>query len=140
MTTRVSSPSRVASPPAAISPFTFMRGGRCILRPSYCQRGVRSSSQNDELDRRADPEREDERADPDGAAEREAEPERRDLDRRPRDADPDAEPTRDDEHQRVARARADGGADVEGRADAEEQAAPAAMRTIRVARAPPRAP
>ena len=47
LTTRVSSPSRVASPPAAISPFAFMPRPMLLRdRPAACD----SSSQNESLD------------------------------------------------------------------------------------------
>ena len=58
--TRVSSPSRVASPPAQTSPFMAPMltadQAACDTLGAGSASGLRSSSQNDELDGRADPE------------------------------------------------------------------------------------
>src|ERR1700734_1628177 len=72
-----------------------------------------------ELDGRADSEREDERAHTDLATEQKADREHRQFEPGAHHADPLAEATRADQHQRVAWAGPQVGADIEDRPDTE---------------------
>ena len=86
--------------------------GRC------CRRRRRAAAKT-ELNNQPNTNREQEHADPDGAAEQEADDGHCNLQSDAGSRKPDTEPPRGDEHQRVARAGAERGADVERRPDAE---------------------
>src|SRR5581483_8512052 len=100
------------------SEWSWQRSKRrgCLLRERRAPKQPEAA-----FERRADPEREDDRADADLPAEREAGTERAELEQSAHGAQAEAGSLASDHHQRVARPRADRRTEVESRTDADHR-------------------